>query len=520
MQTNAQVAEIWKNGKLSKSYQTIQNAFDDIQAGDLVKIKNGIYHETLRISNAHGTAKNPIIIEAEHPGKVTLDGAVPELQKPNNLWTQVEKGIYRAIIPWKGESGKSICTWVSKTSDDMLLAGYGKYSELERGIRHAGSYCSGDTIFVKLHKSANPNQRGLNLGRTMAVLEVENCSNLIIHDLSITHGGYYGLYLKGNQFRDIEINNCRFRNSFRAIATDEDAGKKLKVKNNTVENGWPITWTHYSGYFDGGGPCKTDECSPGRPHAFYLKADSSEIANNHISGCYDGMMVQGYYIKIHHNTIHNIADDGIELESTNSGEIEFFNNLIYDAFTGISINSQSPGNIYIYRNCFETTRYDDFGGFYGNTIKSGTNWAGKAENVKIYQNSLYSVQRNLWEKIEGGDKDNWDNWDIVNNIFYSLGDNVTFWGDEDCHWESNLYFGDDCPENEPGHKCGNPKFMDLNVTPKNMKVSTQSIAIDNGSAYITLKGYPDSVSKFSGKGWDIGAWELGIKMKIGADPEK
>ncbi len=68
-----------------------------------------------------------------------------------------------------------------------------------------------------------------------------------------------------------------------------------------------------------------------------------------------------------------------------------------------------------------------------------------------------------------------------------------------------------------GHQCGDPKFTNLNVTPKDMKVVPQSIAIDNGSDFIQANGYPDSVRKFSGKGWDIGAWEFGANMGIGAN---
>lgn len=52
----------------------LQAAIDELEPGDTLILKNGIYRQPLELRNVHGTEAQPITIRAEHDGNVTIDG--------------------------------------------------------------------------------------------------------------------------------------------------------------------------------------------------------------------------------------------------------------------------------------------------------------------------------------------------------------------------------------------------------------------------------------------------------------
>ncbi|MGE5659918.1 MAG: LamG-like jellyroll fold domain-containing protein [Actinomycetota bacterium] len=82
------------NGSPTNPYQTIQKAASLAQPGDTVKIRAGIYRETVTPAQS-GTQVNPIIYEA-YPGEsVTLSGA-----DPLTNWESLGADLYRCTLPW------------------------------------------------------------------------------------------------------------------------------------------------------------------------------------------------------------------------------------------------------------------------------------------------------------------------------------------------------------------------------------------------------------------------------------
>ena len=81
-------------GTFDKPFKTISKASKEMQAGDTCYIREGIYHETIALYEAHGKYTSPITFKAYMNENVVLDGT--ELIKTN--WKKYSGNIYKAKI--------------------------------------------------------------------------------------------------------------------------------------------------------------------------------------------------------------------------------------------------------------------------------------------------------------------------------------------------------------------------------------------------------------------------------------
>ena len=64
-------------GTVGEPFATIQKGMDQLQAGDTLHLREGSYHEQVRIVSLHGRKDKPITVKAYEGEQVTLDGSVP-----------------------------------------------------------------------------------------------------------------------------------------------------------------------------------------------------------------------------------------------------------------------------------------------------------------------------------------------------------------------------------------------------------------------------------------------------------
>ena len=81
------------SGTAGAPFATIQKAASVAQAGDTVKIRTGIYRETVIPVNS-GTSGSPIVFEPDEGAEVTISGA----DMADGGWTQHSGNIYRKSI--------------------------------------------------------------------------------------------------------------------------------------------------------------------------------------------------------------------------------------------------------------------------------------------------------------------------------------------------------------------------------------------------------------------------------------
>ena len=82
-------------GRIASPFKTIQKAATVAVAGDIVKIREGVYRETVTPANS-GTSGNPIIFESYQNENVVVSGT--ELVRTS--WTDVGNGTFVTTLPW------------------------------------------------------------------------------------------------------------------------------------------------------------------------------------------------------------------------------------------------------------------------------------------------------------------------------------------------------------------------------------------------------------------------------------
>ncbi|MFT4122408.1 MAG: right-handed parallel beta-helix repeat-containing protein [Microbacteriaceae bacterium] len=468
--------------KAGVCFTTIQNAIDSAYPGDVIEVPAGVYHETVSFVRS-GEPGRPITLRAAPGARVLLDGADPELQAPNSRWTlhapatSAAPAVYRAQVPFAGaEPDYSIGTWVSLTDTDgrhgcdRLLAAYASVEALQESrARGQGTYRDGQDVYVSLDDDLDPNGLGLNVGVAQSVIDLAGYSHIRVQGLEIRNGGWAGIYLPGPGelepdepvsdegtviHEDVQIVDVTVRNCFRQIAVG--GASHLSIHRARLLCGTDPDWDWTGSYVVGVGAhaSKADALSPWRGFGIQLtRVSDGEISDCLVAGHWDGMgLKRCTRVDVHHNSVHDIMDDAVELESPEQSHVRYHSNHLWDVFQGISVTVDYPGPIHVFRNVVESTHPRRPGSTSSHSIKSGLDSGiGRAENIKFYNNTFVAADSyNLWEKLDDPAPNRWHGYDFVNNVFWS-GTTVEGRGNynfrgrgaedaaDDNYWDSNVY---------------------------------------------------------------------------------
>jgi hypothetical protein len=514
--------ELWRSGK-NTLYANIQSAINAAQPGDLIKIRAGTYYENIVLDHLQGKPGAHIRLEGAEGENVVLDGADQELQKKgNHRWKEMGNGEYQTTVSYVGPDD----TWNRVTAatvgdQDSLLATYWfdtKFDSLQRG---RGIQKKGNALRLKMPDGLHPSNLPIHIGTSEAILRIQNSAYVEIRNLQLKHAGFAGIYLVGTEFSHITLEHLQISSAFRGITTDEkNSGSDVLIKDCMVSNNMPRDWP-WTGY-DDGADASDDSKAPQRTTGIMIKGGKNmEIRNCEIAGWWDGMKLTGRAIKAHHNSIHNIQDDIVELESNYSEDVRFYNNVGYDAFVGISVINNAGGNVYVFRNRIVNARHEwnpkTRKQTYGYSIKMGRAWGNekKAQNVKFFNNSFYAYRANFWDARSTSV----ENFEFVNNIFctghdarnFLNPDTVTHSFEKGCKWMNNVW-NKQGQIHEPGLQNCDPSYVSVQYldATKNLDLNIQphSCAKDAGTDY-PKRAWPGIDTCPSVGAPDIGAHEIG-----------
>lgn len=497
-------AKIMRDGAEIASFATIQEAIDAARENDTVIILEGVHHESFRVN------KN-IVLKGEEGKKVVLDGAYEQLQKPNNMWKETEGGIYEASLPYKGDNPQ--VSWISYYATDDMIYPYlneERFTAFENG---EGSLRNSNTVRLILDGGKNPNETPLNVPKYSYIIKV--LSACTIQDVIIKNAIDSGISFDYD-ISDVSIDNVEIINCHRGINAPEV--NNVSITNCNIHNGWSDKWAWERAYESG----VKDAGAPARGHGIYITAaNNSNISDNVIYRMWDSMHIGGENVCVSNNTIYNIYDDAVELESDFVRNFHFYNNTMYDTFSGISIVPDHPGPLYIYRNtviCNKVVRWKATGNSKNNgqCLKMGV--GSPFMNCYIYNNSFYGLGTVIFDKNQA----QWDNIHLYNNIFYST---LEFTSDDMMRstsagnigrpntatfknnlWRKTAVRKDSIADyNDAGGVVGDPMYTNPLSSPPDISLKPESIAIDAGA---DIGDLPDSVTVTDGK-YDIGTFELG-----------
>ena len=161
-------------GSLSNPFKTIQKAADNVEAGDVVNIMSGAYHEQITLDNVDGSEGMPIIFKSFDGDRVVMDGTKPidstwEIHDGNIWKTQIDFDIWQLFMNRKEQV---MARWPNANFDDGSI--WDKENHWAHGTMHQGqdpAYENG-TLIDDPHGAVDLAAIGFNVENAIAILNV------------------------------------------------------------------------------------------------------------------------------------------------------------------------------------------------------------------------------------------------------------------------------------------------------------------------------------------------------------
>lgn len=338
------------NGGESDPLRTIQNAMNRAQPGDEVRVRAGVYYETVDAPRS-GTPATPIRLVADGAG-VILDGSDPDFLSRTD-WRDDGDGVFS--VPFTATT-RLVCA-----------------DSLQRLYRHAN--------VVALRGGANGVLQGWTIEAGRLWVRLEDGSSPAGHVMHVARLDY-GIFLdvtdwvvSGFQIRYFGLTSAAsgiyLRGAHRCFVTSNDVyaigGKGIYLRvlssNNLIQwntcrdpriSTWP--WAATKAH---------EEEQQGISHR---GGRGNVIRHNVVYGTFDGIDVAagesdenvGADCDLESNRVTNVSDDALEPETISGINVRVLRNRIDDVFSGMSIAPNYQGPTYVLYNTITNYRRSGF----------------------------------------------------------------------------------------------------------------------------------------------------------------
>jgi hypothetical protein len=389
-------------------HTTIQSAVTAASSGYKVKIgdKGTPYYEVISLISG-------ITVEAKTGENPVISGAIEILAtSPSGSWTFHATVSGRSVYRYSYTANNNEVNGVYQSSDTRLFT-YETYADLTGFDRGEGIYFDNPNnrlyIILGATGTGNPNSTNLRISAANHVFLFSNISNCTVRNLELQIAGEGCVkFLDGAD--NNTVSNCILKLAkWGAYFRNDGGGADGNIiEDCTIVDTRKSTWTWTQ-----------IKASPmeGSGIKQAIGGLSNIFRRNQISGFFNGINVNKTdsstpYVNgnlIYENVMHDIMDDGIEIENY-CRNIEIFQNEIYDCYNGVSMTPHYDGPTYFYRN--KITADKDSNG-------SGRCWKGSdgqtRNNIKIYHNVM-TANGNVFP-MGNATPSELTNIEVYNNIF-------------------------------------------------------------------------------------------------------
>ncbi len=505
------------DGSIANPFATISRALQEVQSGDAIVLREGIYYQGDIDISLSGSETAPIIIQSFPNETAVLDGADPSTFS----WTALGNGVYSTVV--------NVPNTHLVTANGQRLYPYQSYSDLQSlswGI--PGFYADGTTVYVHLDgdEDVNPNDAFMIVSRYNKAFEM-NGAFIYCLNLTFRHFGQ-GSYAKAiylNNGDDNLFDGCTF------AVNDVGIGMKRDVHRNVIQN-----CEFYDTVFDwdwdavkGGSGLETGGVVCYDP----MTGRGNIIRRNKFHDYFDGLNCNPSSTggltnetDIYENLVYRCGDDGIEADGYSSN-VRIYSNTFYDVLAGISLAPTYTGPTYAIRNLIYRTGvgnniysglsfkfnsgYDTSGPMYlfhntcdafleGNNglyIKSPGSWSVIYSRNNIWSGTEYSISNSNPSQPVDLDYD---------NLYTTLENELVWWsGLTDRHLET-LGEVQSVLGQELNGLNEEPQFY--NSASGNYTLKASSLLIDKG-LFI-----PNISEPYNGSAPDIGAFEYSYSSDV------
>jgi len=449
------------SGSYTAPWLTIQHAANSVTAGATVYVEAGVYNESVTFP-ASGTASNPITF-ANYPGQsAVIDGTGLSVTGTQGLINVVNQ----SYITVNGFEIRNYTTSkATLTPAGIWVTGSGNGLQLLNNLVHN----------ITTTSEKNGNAFGI---------AVYGTSSTPITNLTISGNQVYSLKTGQSESVNVDGNVTYF-----------------SITNNIVHDNDNIGIDAIG--FEGVGPTGYDQAKYGLISGNTVY-NISGIHNPGEGNSYDadGLYCDGCaYVIFERNTVHN-CDLNMEAASEHKGHdasyVTIRNNLFYDANTvGVSIGGYASGvggsdHVVVVNN----TLYNN------NTQNQGAEFQiqhnAPPSNGNIFENNIvYAGSQNVWIYSYVSGSTATANW----NLYYSTagyvkGTSIDWGGKSNYKTYAAYQSGSGEDADSPN---ANPLFQNINSTPPNLDVASNSPAVDAGGISLTCSvGYCGSGTSIYG----------------------
>lgn len=370
---------------------TVQAAINILQAGDVLEIDDGIYDETLNVTNIPGTVSNPVLIAAKNAGQVFIDNLIEDARDGTRSWTNEGGGVYSSSgnRPFMGEHNGDYLQYY-KSENDLRASSITAFSAIAQADRTIEKPAYGfafepdggstspnasGTIFIRLRNNVNPNGQSILLTKNFSqgMIDQNNADNIIWDGLTIRGSGNVAAVnadtaCASPTFSNIDFQLCRhgvevasatlFDNcTYRYVGFDQWC-RDIFTNNqgNKDDNG---VFVIFKGYFNGEiiGGSSGNALGEGSMDFGKSTAQSNiEIRSCRIGPCFDGLRPgESQNVDVHDNVFFFCRDDAYQAENdrfaVGADDIDVHDNLFFNCFNDSSHqNNNINGTHRHYRN--------------------------------------------------------------------------------------------------------------------------------------------------------------------------
>lgn len=448
--------KLLRDGKQQASYSSIQAAVNAAVAGDTVQIDNSERFECVSVTRS-GTASKPITIIGSGNASA-INGAIKTIADGSATWVKSGSRYYTATTI----DLKLTNTAMGAYRDGTRLWSY--RTDATMGTFKVGSGIfynqSQRRLYLRLSSGSDPKGQKLSIGRCDHALSFLGAQHVVVKNLIVKNGtrSTIGIGSPSASASFITLDGLTVKNGFAGILIRNSGSHDNTVKNSTVQTSYSSSW-YWSDFKE------TPSEMEGAAIRIQNCGTNTKIENCTLSGYFDGITTwadQGTNVNanvtIANNTISNIFDDGIELESGDKNT-RVYGNRVFSAFVALSLAPTRSGPVYVYDNVLAANRLTRFqrgqAQQYGAVFKFGSSSVAST-SAKLYHNTAFGMAHVL-----GGD---WGgtigpkNFEWYNNIFYSHGGPIissTGLASDGNKFNGNIYYQRNAGVKFEGFNCRN-----------------------------------------------------------------
>ncbi len=379
------------DGSKRKPFKLIQTALDKAGAGTTIFLQPGIYTESFCFRRG-GSKDAPLVLKGGPDVHIQAAGAISLKWTPVPAWGN---GVYKTASPTGFIRGIYVNKKRSQDGLKLPLIRYERAGDDQRKkddvyhyrnifrdgimteqkrpgqgfdvLQAVAMYNPEDkNIYIRFGDNTNPNKLKFRLVKGTQLIDLDGIKNVIIENLKL-RCSVKGIGVRRSE--NIIIRNCSF--------TTVEYGVKVKFSSEVKVANCVLTLNAYHAMMPQSQSIST-------PNGLRYQADvwrafkwvgyydrcgiiisecrNCEVFSNYIHDHWDGISVGGQKgpgIKVHHNYIANICDDGFTIYG-DTGQ-EWYGNTIINAFACLRYwnNPHNKGPLYIYGNRFIHGRQDN-----------------------------------------------------------------------------------------------------------------------------------------------------------------